>query len=260
MELENILWRVEDVVGVATLNRPKALNALDRRTIAELAQLVDAVAADPAVRALVLTGAGEKAFVAGADISEMSSLPPVEARRFAEAGQRALARLEALPIPTIAAVNGFALGGGCELAMACDLVYASEAARFGQPEVNLGLIPGFGGTQRLTRRVGLMRAKEIVLTGEMVDAAKAKAIGLALDVLPAAQLVPHAVAVARKIASRAPLAIAAAKRTLEAGARIDLATACALEAEAFGLVFATDDAREGTRAFVEKRAAAFKGT
>ncbi|HEX9291800.1 MAG TPA: enoyl-CoA hydratase-related protein [Anaeromyxobacteraceae bacterium] len=260
MELENILWRVEDGVGVATLNRPKALNALDRRTIAELAQLVDAVAADPAVRALVLTGAGEKAFVAGADISEMSSLPPVEARRFAEAGQRALARLEALPIPTIAAVNGFALGGGCELAMACDLVYASEAARFGQPEVNLGLIPGFGGTQRLTRRVGLMRAKEIVLTGEMVDAAKAKAIGLALDVLPAAQLVPHAVAVARKIASRAPLAIAAAKRTLEAGARIDLATACALEAEAFGLVFATDDAREGTRAFVEKRAAAFKGT
>ncbi len=260
MELENILWRVEDGVGVATLNRPKALNALDRRTIAELAQLVDAVAADPAVRALVLTGAGEKAFVAGADISEMSSLPPVEARRFAEAGQRALARLEALPIPTIAAVNGFALGGGCELAMACDLVYASEAARFGQPEVNLGLIPGFGGTQRLTRRVGLMRAKEIVLTGDMVDAAKAKAIGLALDVLPAAQLVPHAVAVARKIASRAPLAIAAAKRTLEAGARIDLATACALEAEAFGLVFATDDAREGTRAFVEKRAAAFKGT
>ena len=260
MELENILWRVEDGVGVATLNRPKALNALDRRTIAELAQLVDAVAADPAVRALVLTGAGEKAFVAGADISEMSSLPPVEARRFAEAGQRALARLEALPIPTIAAVNGFALGGGCELAMACDLVYASEAARFGQPEVNLGLIPGFGGTQRLTRRVGLMRAKEIVLTGEMVDAAKAKAIGLALDVLPAAQLVPHAVAIARKIASRAPLAIAAAKRTLEAGARIDLATACALEAEAFGLVFATDDAREGTRAFVEKRAAAFKGT
>ncbi len=260
MELENILWRVEDGVGVATFNRPKALNALDRRTIAELAQLVDAVAADPAVRALVLTGAGEKAFVAGADISEMSSLPPVEARRFAEAGQRALARLEALPIPTIAAVNGFALGGGCELAMACDLVYASEAARFGQPEVNLGLIPGFGGTQRLTRRVGLMRAKEIVLTGEMVDAAKAKAIGLALDVLPAAQLVPHAVAVARKIASRAPLAIAAAKRTLEAGARIDLATACALEAEAFGLVFATDDAREGTRAFVEKRAAAFKGT
>jgi len=260
MELENILWRVEDGVGIATFNRPKALNALDRRTIAELTQLVDAVAADPAVRALVLTGAGEKAFVAGADISEMSSLPPVEARRFAEAGQRALARLEALPIPTIAAVNGFALGGGCELAMACDLVYASEAARFGQPEVNLGLIPGFGGTQRLTRRVGLMRAKEIVLTGDMVDAAKAKAIGLALDVVPAAQLVPHAIAVARKIASRGPLAIAAAKRTLEAGARVDLASACALEAEAFGLVFATDDAREGTRAFVEKRAAAFKGT
>jgi enoyl-CoA hydratase len=260
MELENILWRVEDGVGIATFNRPKALNALNRRTVAELAQLVDAVAADRAVRALVLTGSGEKAFVAGADISEMSGMTAVEARRFAEAGQRAFAKLEALPIPTVAAVNGFALGGGCELAMACDLVYASEAARFGQPEVNLGLIPGFGGTQRLTRRVGLMRAKEIVLGGDMVDAARAKAIGLALDVVPAAQLVPHAVAVARRIASRAPLAVAAAKRVMEAGAGVDLATACALEAEAFGLVFSTDDAREGTRAFVEKRAAAFKGT
>ncbi len=259
MELENIRWRVEDGVGVATLDRPKALNALDRKTIAELRQLLDAVAADPAVKALVLTGGGDKAFVAGADIAEMSGLPPLAARGFAEAGQRALARLEALAIPTVAAVNGFALGGGCELAMACDLVYASEKARFGQPEVNLGLIPGFGGSQRLARRVGLMRAKELVFTGEMVDAQKAKAIGLALEVLPPEGLLPHAIGVAKKIASRGPAAVAAAKRVMEAGAGVDLRTGCALELEAFALLFASDDAREGTRAFVEKRPAVFHG-
>jgi enoyl-CoA hydratase len=259
MELENIRWRVEDGVGVATLDRPKALNALDRKTIDELHRLLDAVSEDPAVKALVLTGGGEKAFVAGADIAEMSALPPLAARRFAEGGQRALARLEALAIPTIAAVNGFALGGGCELAMACDLVYASEKARFGQPEVNLGLIPGFGGSQRLARRVGLMRAKELVFTGDMVDAQKAKAIGLALEVLPPEGLLPHAIAVAKKIASRGPAAVAAAKRVMEAGAGVDLHTGCALELEAFALLFASEDAREGTRAFVEKRPAVFHG-
>jgi enoyl-CoA hydratase len=259
MQLENVLWRVEDGVGIATVNRPKALNALNARTIAELAQLAEAVASDRSIRALVLTGAGDKAFVAGADIAEMASYGVLEARRMAEQGQQALARLEALTIPTIAAVNGFALGGGCELAMACDLIYASEKARFGQPEVNLGIIPGFGGTQRLARRVGIMRAKEIVFSGDMVDAARAKAIGLALEVLPPEQLLRHAVAQARKIASRGPVAVAAAKRVMEAGAGVDLATGCALEAEAFGLLFGTEDAREGLKAFVEKRAAAFKG-
>jgi enoyl-CoA hydratase len=259
MELQNLLWKVEDRVGLLTVNRPKALNALDGRTIGELAQVLDAVAGDRSVRALVLTGAGEKAFVAGADISEMAGLSPLEARSFAEAGQRAFARLEALPIPTVAAVNGFALGGGCELAVACDLVYASEAARFGQPEVNLGLLPGFGGTQRLSRRVGLMRAKEMILSGEVVDAPRAKAIGLALDVLPPERLLPHALGMARKIASRGPLAVAAAKRVMQAGLDVDLAAACSLEAEAFGLVFASADAGEGMRAFLEKRAAAFKG-
>ncbi len=259
MELENIRWRVEEGgVAVVTVDRPKALNALDPRTVDELAQAFDA-ARDPAIRALVLTGGGEKAFVAGADIARMSTMTPPEARAFAEAGHRTLARLEALPVPTIAAVNGFALGGGCELAMACDLVYASERARFGQPEVNLGIIPGFGGTQRLVRRVGLMRAKEIVFSGEMVDAAQAKAIGLALDVLPPDRLVAHAVAKARTIASRGPVAIAAAKRAMEQGAGVDLATGCALEIQAFALLFATDDAREGMRAFLEKRPAAFRG-
>ncbi len=259
MDFQNILWRVEDGVAVVTVNRPKALNALDPQTIDELSRAFGAVAGDAAIRALVVTGAGDKAFVAGADIARMSAMTVPEAQRFAEAGHRALAQLEALAVPTIAAVNGFALGGGCEVAMACDLVYASEKARFGQPEVNLGIIPGFGGTQRLQRRVGLMRAKEIVFTGEMVDAAKAKAIGLALDVLPPEQLVPHAVAQARKIASRGPVAIAAAKRVMEEGAGVDLATGCALERQAFALLFATDDAREGMRAFLEKRAAAFQG-
>jgi enoyl-CoA hydratase len=257
MQLENILWRVEDGVGVATVNRPQALNA---RTLADLSALLDAVAGDRALRALVLTGAGEKAFVAGADITQFTAMSPLEARRFGEDGQRTLARLEALSIPTIAAVNGFALGGGCELAMACDLVYASEKARFGQPEVNLGIIPGFGGTQRLARRVGVMRAKEMVLGGEMVDARKAKEIGLALEVLPPEELLPHCLKVARTIASRGPLATATAKRVIEAGADLELGTACALELEAFALLFASGDAKEGARAFVEKRPAQWKGS
>jgi enoyl-CoA hydratase len=258
MDLENILWRVEDGVGIATLNRPKALNALNSATIAALGKLLDAVDADRSLRALILTGSGEKAFVAGADIAEMAGLSALEARRFAERGERTLARLEALTIPTIAAVNGFALGGGCELAMACDLVYASERARFGQPEVNLGLIPGFGGTQRMARRVGPARALEIILTGEMIDAAKAKEIGLALEVLPAEQLLPHAIQIARKIASRAPAAVALAKRTLHAGLAVDTATAGELERQAFSLLFGTEDTREGLKAFVEKRPAAFQ--
>jgi enoyl-CoA hydratase len=259
MDLANILWRVEEGVAVVTVNRPKALNALDPATVGELSQVIDAIAADPSIRALVVTGAGEKAFVAGADIGQMSAMSVAEAQAFAETGHRTLAKLEALPIATIAAVNGFALGGGCELAMACDLVYASERARFGQPEVNLGIIPGFAGTQRLVRRVGLMRAKEIVLTGDMIDAARAKAIGLALEVVPPDQLMGHALAQARKIASRGPAAVASAKRVMEEGAGVDLATGCALERRAFALLFATEDAREGMRAFLERRAPSFKG-
>jgi enoyl-CoA hydratase len=259
MQLENILWRVEDGVGVVTMNRPKALNALDARTIRELGELFGAVESDRALRALVVTGGGEKAFVAGADIAEMSSLSPLEARRFAEAGQRTFERLEALSIPTIAAVNGFALGGGCELAMACDLVYASERARFGQPEVNLGIIPAFGGTQRLQRRVGPARAMEMILTGDMVDASTAKAWGLALDVLPPDKLLDHAMAQARKIAAKGPAAVAASKRILRATAAPQLAAGQLMEAEAFGVLFGTEDGREGLRAFVEKRPARFQG-
>jgi len=259
MPLENVQLRVEDGVAVATIDRPKALNALNTQTIRELGEMLSLVEGDPAVRALVLTGGGEKAFVAGADIAEMSALTADQARRFAEAGQRTFERLEALPIVTIAAVNGFALGGGCELAMACDLVYASEKARFGQPEVNLGIIPAFGGTQRLQRRVGPARAMEMILTGDMADAATARTWGLALDVLPPHALLGHAVAQARKIAGKGPGAVAAAKRILRATAAPPLGAGQVMEAEAFGVLFGTDDGKEGLRAFVEKRPPAFRG-
>jgi enoyl-CoA hydratase len=259
MPLESIRWKAEEGVGIATFDRPKALNALNTQTVRELAELLGAVEADASLRALILTGGGEKAFVAGADIAEMSALTPLEARHFAEMGQRTLERLEALSIPTIAAVNGFALGGGCELAMACDLIYASERARFGQPEVNLGIVPAFGGTQRLQRRVGAARAMEMILTGDMVDAATAKSWGLALEVLPAEKLLGHALAQARKIAAKGPAAIAAAKRILRATAAPQLGAGQEMEAEAFGMLFGTEDGREGLKAFVEKRAAAFRG-
>jgi enoyl-CoA hydratase len=259
MAYETLLWEVRDGVGLLTFNRPKALNAVDGRTLAELDAALQREAVDPAVKALVLTGAGDRAFVAGADISEMSRMTPEQARGFAAAGQRALARLEALPVVTIAAVNGLALGGGSELTLACDLVYASEKARFGQPEVNLGLMPGWGGTQRLARRVGPMAALEIVLGGEMYDAPRAKELGLCLEVLPPEKLLDHALAKARLVASRGPLAVAASKRALRAGADAALAQGLALEAEAFGLLFATEDMREGTKAFLEKRPARFQG-
>jgi enoyl-CoA hydratase len=259
MAYENVLWDVQEGVGVLTFNRPKVLNAVNARTFEELDEVVRTIERDRAVKAVVLTGAGEKAFVAGADIAAMSTMTATEARAFAERAHGILERLELLPVPTIAAVNGYALGGGCEIALACDLVYASENARFGQPEVNLGLIPGFGGTQRLTRRVGKMRALELVLTGDPVGAAAAKEIGLVLEVLPQEKLLPHALGQARKIASRGPLAVALAKRAVHAGADADLGVANELERQAFSSCFATEDAREGMRAFVEKRAADWKG-
>jgi enoyl-CoA hydratase len=259
MAYENLLFEVRDGIAVLTMNRPKALNALNSRTLVELDACLATAAQDASLRALVVTGAGDKAFVAGADISEMSGMTPDQGRAFATLGQRAFARLEALAVPTVAAVNGFALGGGSELALACDLVYASEKARFGQPEVNLGLLPGFGGTQRLARRIGAMRALEIVLTGDMVDAGRAREMGLCLEVLPADRLLEHAISKAKLVASRGPLAVAAAKRVLRAGADVGLAQGLALEAEAFGLVFATEDMREGTKAFLEKRPARFQG-
>ncbi len=260
MVFDNLILEVADAVATVTVNRPKQLNALDQETLKELSQAFEQAGRDPSVRALVVTGAGDKAFVAGADIAAMSRLGPAEAREFAALGHRVFAQLEALPIVTVAAVNGFALGGGCELTLACDLVYASERARFGQPEVNLGLVPGFGGTQRLTRRVGPMRAKELVLTGDLVDAHAAKAMGLCLDVVAPEQLLDHARAKARTVASRGPVAVATAKRLIQQGADLPLAEANALERQGFAGLFGGDDAKEGMRAFLEKRPAQWKGT
>jgi enoyl-CoA hydratase len=189
----------------------------------------------------------------------MAAMSPAEARAFADRGHEVLARLEQLPVPTLAAVNGFALGGGCELALACDLVYASERARFGLPEVGLGLIPGFGGTQRLPRRIGTMRALELILTGEPCDAARARELGLVLEVLPPERLLPHAREQARKILSRGPLAVAQAKRLVHSGAGLPLASACELERQGFAATLATADAREGMRAFLERRPPRFQG-
>lgn len=253
--------RLEEQGGIATLtlDRPKALNALSSQALDELSQTLRQLAARADLRALIVTGAGEKAFVAGADISELAQLSAVEANQFAELGHSVMALLEALPFPTLAAVNGFALGGGCELALACDLVYASEKAKFGLPEVSLGLIPGFGGTQRLTRLLGRSRAKELIFTGDMIDAAKAKEVGLVLDVVPADQLQAHCRKVAEKIASRGPLAIKQAKRAIEFGADADLRTGNELERQAFAALFGSEDQREGTKAFMEKRQATFQG-
>jgi len=259
MAYENLLFDVQDGVAVITFNRPKVLNALNARTIEELDEAVRAVERDRGVKALVLTGAGEKSFIAGADIAAMSTMTPAQSRAFSARGHGVLERLELLPVPTIAAVNGYALGGGCEVQLACDLAYASQNARFGQPEVNLGIIPGFGGTQRLARRVGRMRALEMILTGDPCDAARAKEIGLVLDVVSLDKLLPHAIAQARKIAAKGPVAVALAKRAVHAGADADLGVANELEQQAFAASFATEDAREGMRAFVEKRAPSFKG-
>ncbi len=257
MAYENIRLESEGAVAVLTIDRPKALNALNTKTLQELEAALKSIGPD--VRVLIVTGGGEKAFVAGADIAEMASLPEAQAQEFGALGHRVLAMLEALPIPTIAAVNGFALGGGCELALACDFIYASEKAKLGLPEVSLGVIPGFGGTQRLTRLVGRARAKELIFTGEPVDAAKAKDLGLVLEVLPADGLLSHCKLVAGKIIKKGPLAIAQAKRVIQEGADLPLPAANELERKAFGALFGSEDQREGMKAFMEKRSANFTG-
>jgi enoyl-CoA hydratase len=248
-------------VAVVTINRPDKLNALNARVIAELTaafQGLIAATGDDAVRAAILTGAG-KAFVAGADIAEMQNLTTLEAKRFADAGHALGFLLEGAPFPIIAAVNGFALGGGCELALACDFILAADNAKLGQPEVNLGIIPGFGGTQRLVRRVGAARARELIFTGDMINAEQALSIGLVNSVVPAAELLLRARDVALKIASRGPAAVAAAKRIIGRGESLDLAAACELEAQAFSALFGSEDQKIGMKAFVEKGKATFTG-
>lgn len=260
MDYANILFRIQDGIGVITFNRPKALNALNPRTLEELAHAIERTRQDDTIRTLVLTGAGERAFVAGADITEFTRMNPLQARLFAEFGQDIFFRMEQLPKPVIACVNGFALGGGCELAMSCDFIYASESAKFGQPEINLGIIPGFGGSQRLSRLVGRAKAKELCMTGETIDAREAKALVLVARIFPADQLMDETMKVAMALASKSPGALRSIKRVVDGGANVDLRSGCALEAEAFAVCFGTEDMREGVTAFLEKRKPEFKGS
>jgi enoyl-CoA hydratase len=263
--MSTVLVERDDSVAVLMLNRPEKLNALNAELLTRLAQELAALSSGSGsgsasgVRCAILTGSGEKAFAAGADIEAMKEMAPAEALRFASLGRYVAEAIEEAPFPVIAAVNGFALGGGCELALACDFIYASEKAKLGQPEVNLGVIPGFGGTQRLARRIGAARARELCLTGDVIGADEALRVGLVNKVFPPADLLPQARETARKIASKGPLAIAAARRVLLRGEDVPLPTACELEATAFSSLFGSADQREGMAAFIEKRPARFAG-
>ena len=256
----NLLLQIHEGIAVVTLNRPKRLNVLSRETVEELASIIDELQTNEAVHSVILTGAGKRAFSAGADIAELNALAgAVEGARFATWGQEVFRKIEGLSQPVIAAINGLALGGGCELAMACDIRIAAECASLGLPEVNLGLIPGWGGTQRLPRLVGRGRASWLILTGEAISAQEALRIGLVDFVVPAGELLHRAEALAKTIGSRSPLAIAWAKRSIHVGSETDLTSALAYEASQFGLVCGTQDRVEGTRAFLEKRPPNFRG-
>ncbi len=260
MTYENILVERQENYALITLNRPKVLNALNQALLAELSAAIDELAADADVRAIVLTGAGNRAFAAGADIGEFNQLPSASvAAEFALRGQALLNKIERLPKPVIAALNGFALGGGCELALACDIRLAADTARLGQPEINLGIIPGYGGTQRLVRLVGKGVAKLLCLSGDPVTAAEAMRIGLVDRVVPAAELMTEARALAAKLASKAPVAVAAIKQAINIGSEGTLADGLAFEAAQFGLAFDTEDRVEGVNAFLEKRPPTWQG-
>ncbi|PLX80619.1 MAG: crotonase [Desulfuromonas sp.] len=259
MNYENLLVEIDDDIAVITINRPKALNALNTAVLEELEHAFSDLLKRPQLACVILTGSGEKAFVAGADIAVMQAMTAVEAESFARLGHRVFNAIEAFPRPVIAAVNGFALGGGCELAMACDVRIAAVNARFGQPEVNLGVIPGFGGTLRLSRLVGKGRAKELIFTGDMVDAEEACRIGLANKVVSADQLLEEAGQMAVKIAGKGPLAVTLAKQAVNNGLEMDLDRAGYFEASLFGLCFSSAEQKEGMLAFLEKRPARFRG-
>lgn len=256
-EYANLLYEVENCVGTITINRPKALNALNSQTLQELDALLTDIAADSGVKAVIIRGSGEKSFIAGADITEMRELSAMEGRAFGKLGQKVFRKIENLPKPVIAAINGFALGGGCELAMACDIRIATEKSKFGQPEVMLGVIPGFGGSQRLPRLVGIGRAKELLYAGDQINAQEAYRIGLINQVVKEEELMNAVLALAQKIAARAPLAVELCKEAVNVGMNLDLDSAIELESELFGLCFATADQKEGMGAFVEKRKAVF---
>lgn len=254
---ENIKYEVSEGIGYVTINRPKALNALNMDVLADLYAAFTEIEADKAVKAVIVTGEG-KAFVAGADIAQMSQLNALEGREMMIMGHKVMNLIEAVEKPVIAAVNGFALGGGCELAMACDIRIASEKAKFAQPEVGLGIIPGFGGTQRLARLVGKGMAKYMIMTAEMISAAEAYRIGLVEKVAAPEELMDEAVKVAKTIASKAPIAIATAKTAINNGYDMDMKSASKFEIETFTAAFGSDDKTEGMAAFLEKRAPEFK--
>jgi enoyl-CoA hydratase len=257
--LENVLYEKKGPIAYVTLNRPKVLNSLNKATIAELNAVFHDARDDAAVRGVILTGAGDKAFAAGADIGEMAGDTPADAEDKTRHGQRLTRVIENLSKPVIAAVNGFALGGGCELAMACTIRLAAETAKFGQPEVTIGIIPGYGGTQRLPRLIGKGRALQLILTGDMIDANEAHRIGLVNEVVPGANLIARAEAILNKINANAPVAVKAAIEAANRGLDVALGEGLSIEASLFTQCFATEDTKEGVAAFREKRKPKFQG-
>jgi enoyl-CoA hydratase len=259
VEFKNVLLEKDDRIAILTINRPKALNALNKDTLLEIKAAAELVRDDPELDVLIITGAGDKAFVAGADITYMLDISAMQAREFGLLGQDAFRLVESMDKPVIAAINGFALGGGCELAMACDFRICSDKSKFGQPEVGLGVTPGFGGTQRLPRIVGTGMAKQLLYTGDTIDAYEALRIRLVNAVLPAENLMDYVKKLARRIASRGQIAVRLCKDAVNEGMQTDIDRAMTIEADLFGLCFATEDQKEGMGAFVEKRKAQFKG-
>lgn len=259
LTLENVLYEKKDAIAYVTVNRPKVLNALNKQTWVDLRTAFEAARDDAAVRGVILTGAGDKAFIAGADISELANVSAVDAEESSTFGQEVLNLIENLGKPVIAAVNGFALGGGCETAMACTIRVASEHAKFGQPEVKLGLLPGGGGTQRMPRLVGKGRALQIILSGEIISAQEAYRIGLVNEVVPVTDVITRSEAILKQIFSNAPIAVKYSLQAVNKGLETSLAEGLSLEASLFGLCAGTEDKKEGTQAFLEKRAAQFQG-
>ena len=253
--MNNVIMEVNDEIALVTINRPKSLNALNSETLAELDQCFDEISTRKDIKVLILTGSGQKAFVAGADISEMVNATPAEGRQMGMLAKQAFLKLETMPQVTIAAVNGYALGGGCEISMACDIRIASDNARFGQPETGLGILPGFGGTQRLARLIGKGRAKELIFTCDQIDAQEAYRIGLANKVVPQDELIDTCKKMAAKIISKGSSAISLAQEAINTGMDTDLSSGLTLEADLFGLSFSTHDKTEGMTAFLEKRKA-----
>jgi len=258
MGYNTIIFEKQDRIGVLRFNRPRQLNAINDEMMKELDDLLNKILINKDIKVLIFTGQG-KVFVAGADISYLTNLPPLEARRFVRDGQELFFKIESLPIPVIACVNGFALGGGMEIAMSCDFIYASENAKFGQPEVNLGIMPGFGGTQRLSRLVGKSIAKELCMTGHVISAQEAKELGIVNKVFPDEKLWDETQKVAEEIAGKGSISLRAIKRSIDRGFDLDLRSGCYMEADNFALCFASPDAKEGLKAFLEKRAPEFKG-